>query len=437
VPKIYYESDANLERIRGKTIGIIGFGSQGHAHALNLRDSGMNVMIGLYPGSKSWQQAQQQGLRVGTVEEVAREADILMMLAPDQVQKQIYDDSIAPALKAGKMLMFAHGFNIHYNQIVPPSDVDITMIAPKAPGHKVREMFVQGIGVPALIAVHQNATESAKELALAYGRGIGSAKAGIIETTFEEETETDLFGEQTVLCGGVTALVKTAFETLVQAGYQPEIAYFECMHELKLLVDLMHEGGMAYMRYSISDTAEYGDYTRGPKIIDDHVRQNMKQVLQNIRSGAFAREWIIENQAGRPSFLALRRQNAEHMIEKVGGELRGMMPWLKAGKSAPEAPQPAPRVVQPAQAPAAPPRPAPTFSSQTTPSQAGTLGPRSMEPSSQPSSSQPSQPSQQPSSPPPLRPSIPVTGFGTEQNNNPGQTQPPGQGNDSGQRPSF
>jgi ketol-acid reductoisomerase len=329
MPKIYYENDANLELLRSKTIGVIGFGSQGHAHALNLRDSGMNVMIGLYPGSKSWQNAQMAGLRVGTVEEVARTADMLMILAPDQVQKQIYDESIAPAMQAGKMLMFAHGFNIHYNQIVVPPDVDVTMIAPKAPGHKVREMFVAGIGVPALIAVHQNASENAKELALAYGRGIGSAKAGIIETTFEEETETDLFGEQAVLCGGVTQLIKTAFETLVQAGYQPEIAYFECLHELKLLVDFIHEGGMAYMRYTISDTAEYGDYTRGPKIIDDHVRQNMKQVLQNIRSGAFAREWILENQAGQPSFRALRRQNADHMIEKVGAELRGMMPWLQ------------------------------------------------------------------------------------------------------------
>jgi ketol-acid reductoisomerase len=327
--KIYYDDDANLELIKGKTIGIIGFGSQGHAHALNLRDSGCNVMVGLYPGSKSWQQAQMAGLRVGTVEEVAREADVIMMLAPDQVQRQIYYDSIEPGLKAGKMIMFAHGFNIHFNQIVPPGDIDVTMIAPKAPGHRMREMFVSGVGVPGLIAVHQNATENAKEMALAYGKGVGCTKAGVIETTFEEETETDLFGEQVVLCGGVTALVKTAFETLVQAGYQPEIAYFECMHELKLLVDLMHEGGMTYMRYSISDTAEYGDYTRGPKIIDDHVRQSMKQVLQNIRNGAFAREWIIENQAGRPSFLALRRQNAEHPIEQVGKELRAMMPWLQ------------------------------------------------------------------------------------------------------------
>jgi ketol-acid reductoisomerase len=401
--KIYYENDANLELIRGKTIGIIGFGSQGHAHALNLRDSGMNVMVGLYPGSKSWQQAQMAGLRVGTVDEVARSADIIMMLAPDQIQKKIYDESIAPSLRAGKMLMFAHGFNIHYNQIVPPSDVDVTMIAPKAPGHKVRENFVAGIGVPAIVAVHQNASENAKEIALAYGRGIGSAKAGIIETTFEEETETDLFGEQAVLCGGVTSLVKTAFETLVQAGYQPEIAYFECFHELKLLVDMMHEGGMAYMRYSISDTAEYGDYTRGPKVIDDHVRQNMKQVLQNIRSGAFAREWILENQAGRPSFLALRRQNAEHMIEKVGADLRGMMPWLKPSKQQPAAPAP----MQPMQA-------------------------------QQQKPDEPAQPIQQvPATPAPVAPTpssmpptLPITGFGSM-----GSNEPPR--NDADQRPSF
>jgi ketol-acid reductoisomerase len=341
--KIYYENDANIDLLKGKTIGIIGFGSQGHAHALNLRDSGCDVMVGLYPGSKSWGQAQQSGLRVGTVEEVARDADIIMILVPDQAQAKVYADSIAPGLKAGKMLMFAHGFNIHYNQIIAPSDVDVTMIAPKAPGHKVREMFVEGIGVPALIAVHQNATENAQQIALAYGKGIGSAKAGVLETTFSEETETDLFGEQVVLCGGVTSLVKTAFETLVQAGYQPEIAYFECMHELKLLVDLMHEGGMAYMRYSISDTAEYGDYTRGPRVIDDHVRANMQSILNNIQSGAFAREWVLENQAGRPSFLALRRQGAEHMIEQVGATLRGMMPWL-GNKSAPTASQAAPPV---------------------------------------------------------------------------------------------
>ncbi len=327
--KIYYGSDANLELLNGKTIGIIGFGSQGHAHALNLKDSGADVMVGLYAGSKSWPQAQAAGLRVGTVEEVAGEADIIMMLAPDQAQRQIYLESIEPGLRAGKMLMFAHGFNIHFNQIVPPPDVDVTMIAPKAPGHRMREMFAEGMGVPALVAVHQNASENAKEVALAYAKGLGCTKAGVLETTFAEETETDLFGEQVVLCGGITSLVKTAFETLVAAGYQPEIAYFECMHELKLLVDMMHEGGMAYMRYSISDTAEYGDYTRGPKVIDDHVRQSMRQILGNIQSGAFAREWVLENQAGRPSFLALRKQNADHPIEKVGKELRSMMPWLQ------------------------------------------------------------------------------------------------------------
>jgi len=327
--RIYYESDANLELIRGKTIGIMGFGSQGHAHALNLRDNGCNVMVGLHPGSKSWQLVQDAGLRVGTVEEVAREADIIMMLVPDQAQRQVYYESVERGLSAGKMLMFAHGFNIHYGQIQPPPEIDVTMIAPKAPGHRMRELFTGGLGVPALLAVHQNATETAREMALAYAKGVGCARAGVLETTFAEETETDLFGEQTVLCGGVTALVKAAFETLLAAGYQPEIAYFECMHELKLLVDLMHEGGMSYMRYSISDTAEYGDYTRGPKVIDDHVKQSMKQILGNIQSGSFAREWILENQAGRPSFMALRRQNAEHPIEQVGKQLRAMMPWLQ------------------------------------------------------------------------------------------------------------
>jgi ketol-acid reductoisomerase len=252
-----------------------------------------------------------------------------MMLVPDQAQRQVYHESVERGLSAGKMLMFAHGFNIHYGQIQPPPDVDVTMIAPKAPGHRMRELFTGGLGVPALLAVHQNATETAREIALAYAKGVGCARAGVLETTFAEETETDLFGEQTVLCGGVTALVKAAFETLLAAGYQPEIAYFECMHELKLLVDLMHEGGMSYMRYSISDTAEYGDYTRGPKVIDDHVKQSMKQILGNIQSGSFAREWILENQAGRPSFMALRRQNAEHPIEQVGKELRAMMPWLQ------------------------------------------------------------------------------------------------------------
>ena len=326
--RIYYESEANLELIKGKTIGIIGYGSQGHAHALNLRDSGCNVVVGEITGSEPWRAAQEAGLSVDTADAVARGADIIIMLVPDQLQRQVYYESVERGLSAGKMLMFAHGFNIHFNQIQPPPDIDVTMIAPKAPGHRVRELFKEGLGVPALVAVHQNATETAKETALAYAKGIGCARAGVLETTFAEETETDLFGEQTVLCGGVTALVKAAFETLVAAGYQPEIAYFECMHELKLLVDLMHEGGMTYMRYSISDTAEYGDYTRGPKVIDEHVKQSMKQILGNVQSGAFAREWILENQAGKPSFLALRRQNAEHPIEIVGKELRAMMPWL-------------------------------------------------------------------------------------------------------------
>ncbi len=327
--KTYYDADADLDLLKGKKLGVIGYGSQGHAHALNLKDSGLNVKVGLQPGSKSWQLVQDAGLPVGTVEEVAREADIIMMLVPDQVQAQVYQESVERGLSAGNTLMFAHGFNIHYGQIQPPPDVDVTMIAPKAPGHRMRELFTSGVGVPALLAVHQNATEAARETALAYAMGIGCARAGVLETSFAEETETDLFGEQTVLCGGVTALVKTAFETLVAAGYQPEVAYFECLHELKLLVDLMHEGGMAYMRYSISDTAEYGDYTRGPKVIDEHVRQSMKQILGNIQSGAFAREWILENQAGRPSFMALRKQNAEHPIEQVGSELRGMMTWLQ------------------------------------------------------------------------------------------------------------
>ncbi|MCH8901241.1 MAG: ketol-acid reductoisomerase [Chloroflexi bacterium] len=327
--EIYYDKDADLSLLKDKTIGIIGFGSQGHAHALNLKDSGMNVIVGLYPGSKSWPKVEEAGLRVGNVADVAREADILMVLAPDQVQRELYEGHIEQGLSAGNMLMFAHGFNIHYDQIKPPPDVDVTMIAPKGPGHLVRRMFVDGVGVPALVAVHQNATELAKQMALAYAKGIGATRAGVLTTTFQEETETDLFGEQTVLCGGVTALIKTAFETLVEAGYQPEVAYFECLHELKLLVDFIHEGGMASMRYTISDTAEYGDYTRGPRVIDEHVRETMREILGEIQDGTFAREWILENQAGRPSFLAQRRIQAEHPIEEVGAELRGMMSWLK------------------------------------------------------------------------------------------------------------
>ncbi len=329
--EIYYDKDADLSLLKDKTIGIVGFGSQGHAHALNLKDNGMNVVVGLYPGSKSWAKAEGAGLRVGTVADVAREADVLMILAPDQVQRELYENHIEPGLSGGKTLMFAHGFNIHYRQVQPPPDIDVSMVAPKGPGHMLRKLFTDGIGMPALLAVHQNATELAKQTALAYAKGIGCTRAGVLTTTFQEETETDLFGEQTVLCGGVTALIKTAFETLVEAGYQPELAYFECLHELKLLVDFIHQGGMASMRYTISDTAEYGDYTRGPRVIDEHVRGSMRQILREIQDGTFAREWILENQAGRPSFLALRRLNAEHPIEVVGEELRGMMSWLKQG----------------------------------------------------------------------------------------------------------
>ncbi len=330
--KVYYDQDADLGLLQGKKIAVIGFGSQGHAHALNLKDSGLDVVVGLYAGSKSWQRAQEAGLPVATVAEAVRQADIIVMLAPDQNQRQIYEESIAPHLRPGQMLMFAHGFNIHFHQIVPPPDVDVTMVAPKGPGHRLRELFVQGLGTPALLAVHQDASENARPIALAYAKGIGCTRAGVIETTFAEETETDLFGEQVVLCGGVSSLVKAAFETLVEAGYQPEVAYFECLHELKLIVDLMYEGGLSYMRYSISDTAEYGDYTRGPRIIDGRVRETMKQVLAEIQSGQFAREWVLENQAGRPVFLALRERDARHPIEEVGRRLRAMMPWLKGTK---------------------------------------------------------------------------------------------------------
>jgi ketol-acid reductoisomerase len=326
--KSYYEQDADISLLKDKTIGIIGYGSQGHAHALNLRDSGCNVLVAEYPGGKAWQEAEAAGFTVLDAAKAAQKADIIVMLVPDQLQKQVYYESIEAGMTVGKMLMFAHGFNIHFHQIVPPPNVDVTMIAPKGPGHRVREIYVEGSGVPALVAIYQDHTKKAKGVALAYAKGIGCARAGVLETTFAEETETDLFGEQTVLCGGVTALVKTAFETLVEAGYQPEIAYFECMHELKLIVDLFYEGGMSYMRYSVSDTAEYGDYTRGPRVIDEHVRETMRQILKEVQSGAFAREWILENQAGRPHFLALRKQNAEHQIEQIGKGLRAMMSWL-------------------------------------------------------------------------------------------------------------
>ncbi len=329
--QMYYDKDADLSLLKDKTIGVIGYGSQGHAQAQNLRDSGLKVIIGSIPDELA-AQAKRDGFQVMSIAEAAQAADIIVMLVPDQVQRQVYYSEVEQGLKPGKMLMFAHGFNIHYGQILPPPDVDVTMVAPKGPGHRLREVFVQGSGVPALVAVQQNATETARQVALAYAKGIGATRAGVLTTTFKEETETDLFGEQTVLCGGVSALVKTAFETLVEAGYQPEVAYFECMHELKLIVDLFYEGGMKYMRYSVSDTAEYGDYTRGPRVIDERVRETMRRILTEIQDGSFAREWILENQAGRPGFMALRRQNAEHPIEQVGAELRAMMPWLKEKK---------------------------------------------------------------------------------------------------------
>jgi ketol-acid reductoisomerase len=325
---IYYDNQADLGRLKGRKIAVIGYGSQGHAHALNLQESGLDVRVGLYAGSKSWAKAEAAGLPVKTVREAAEEADIVMILTPDIGQAQLYREEIAPGMRAGKTLMFAHGFSIRFGQIVPPKDIDVSMIAPKAPGHRVREVFVQGGGTPALLAVYQDASGHAKEDALAYAKGLGCTRAGVIETTFAEETETDLFGEQAVLCGGVSALVKAGFETLVEAGYQPEIAYFECMHELKLIVDLFYQGGLNYMRYSVSDTAEHGDYYAGPKIITDETRAAMRKLLADIRSGAYAEEWIEENRKGRPWFNAKRAEEANHPIEKVGRELRRMMPWL-------------------------------------------------------------------------------------------------------------
>ncbi len=326
---VYYDQDADLSLIQDKTIGVIGYGSQGHAHALNLKDSGLSVLAGLYEGSKSWPKAEAAGLTVKTVAEVAEASDILMIVAPDTAQRDIYRQSIEPSMKAGKTLMFAHGFNIHYEQIVPPPEVDVTMIAPKAPGHRMREVFTEGSGVPGLLAIHQDASGNARDIALAYGKGVGCTRAGVLATTFKEETETDLFGEQTVLCGGVTSLIKNAFEVLVEAGYQPESAYFEVLHEMKLIVDLFYEGGLAYMRYSVSDTAEYGDYSRGPRIVDERVKDEMRQVLKEIQDGTFAREWIAENDEGRKRFLQMRAEEAEHPIEAVGKDLRAMMGFLK------------------------------------------------------------------------------------------------------------
>jgi ketol-acid reductoisomerase len=326
--KIYYDKDADLNLLRGKKIAILGYGSQGHAHALNLYNSGADVRVGLYKGSPSWPQAEAAGLRVETVAEACAEADVIMVLAPDTGQRAIYCESIEPHLAPGKTLMFGHGFNIRFGQIVPPEYVDVSMIAPKAPGHRVRELYVEGVGTPALMAIHQNASGRAREFALAYAKGIGCTRAGVIATTFAEETETDLFGEQVVLCGGVSALVESAFNTLVEAGYQPEIAYFECLHELKLIVDLMYQGGLSYMRYSVSDTAEHGDYTGGPKIITEETRATMKQMLQDIRSSAYAEEWIDENANGRPWFNERRQAARSSQIEQVGKDLRRMMPWL-------------------------------------------------------------------------------------------------------------
>ena len=329
---MHYDDDADLGLLAGRKIAVIGFGSQGHAHALNLRDSGLDVLVGLYPGSRSWASAEASGLRVGAVEDVAREADVIMVLIPDHLQREVYEKAIEPGLAEGKMLMFAHGFNIHFQQIAPPPFVDVTMVAPKGPGHLVRRVYEEGGGVPCLLAVHQDASEVARQLALAYAKGIGGTRGGVLETTFLEETETDLFGEQVILCGGLSALIKASFETLVEAGYQPESAFFETMHELKLIVDLIYEGGLARMRYSVSDTAEYGDYSRGPRIITDETRAEMRRILEEIQTGRFAREFILENMSGRSSFLAMRRRDAEHEVERVGAEMRAMMSWLNEGK---------------------------------------------------------------------------------------------------------
>ncbi len=342
---IYTDKDATLDLVRGRKVAVIGYGSQGHAHALNLKDSGVDVRVGLHEESKSRQKAQAAGLRVLTVSEAAREADLIMVLTPDEKQRKIYQEDIEPHLSAGKALFFAHGFNIHYGQVKPPEDVDVVLIAPKAPGHMVRRLFEQGQGTPALIAVQQDASGQAKALGLSYARGIGATRAAVLETTFKEETETDLFGEQTVLCGGITSLVLAGYDTLVDAGYQPESAYFECLHELKLIVDMMYEGGLGWMRHSISDTAEYGDYSRGPRIVTEETRAEMKRILREIQSGQFAREWILENQAGRPSFEKLRTEAKSHPIEEVGRRVRELMSWLRDAKKdsseAPRKPRPA------------------------------------------------------------------------------------------------
>jgi ketol-acid reductoisomerase len=330
--KVFYENDGDLKTLAGKTIAIVGYGSQGHAHALNLRDSGMKVIVGEVRPSTPQAKAKEAGFEVVDAAEAARRGDLIALLIPDHVQPKAYKEQVEPHLGKGKTLLFAHGFNIHFKFVVPPPSVDVIMIAPKCPGHRLRELFQEGIGVPALLAVEHDASGHATETALAYAKGLGSLKAGVIGTTFKEETETDLFGEQTVLCGGVSALITAGFETLVEAGYQPEIAYFECLHELKLIVDLIYQGGIKYMRYSVSDTAEYGDYTRGPMVIDAHVRETMKKILTEVQNGKFAKEWMEENAQGRKKFLEMRAHAAEHLIEKVGSELRKMMPWIQGSK---------------------------------------------------------------------------------------------------------
>ncbi len=331
--KIYYDKDANLSHLKGKKIAIIGYGSQGHAQAQNLRDSGLDVIVAELKGTENYQLALQHGFKPATAAEVSKQASLIQILAQDDVQSKLYEQDVKPNLQKGKTLVFSHGFNIHYGQIRPPQEIDVIMIAPKGPGHLVRREFVKGAGVPCLLAIHQDATKTAKKTALAYAKGLGATRAGVIETTFKEETETDLFGEQAVLCGGVTELIKAGFDTLVEAGYQPEIAYFECLHELKLIVDLIYEAGIPFMRYSVSDTAEYGDLTRGKRIITAETRREMKQMLEEVQNGSFAKEWILENQVGRPVFNALRRKEAEHPIEGVGKKLRAMMGWLQEKKS--------------------------------------------------------------------------------------------------------
>ncbi|MBW6410446.1 ketol-acid reductoisomerase [Clostridium weizhouense] len=330
--KMYYEKDTDLNLLKGKKVAVVGYGSQGHAHALNLHESGIDIVVGLYEGSKSWQKAEAVGLKVATVENASKDADIIMILLPDEKQAKIYNEQIAPNLEKGNALVFAHGFNIHYGQIVPPSFIDVFMVAPKGPGHLVRRTYTEGAGVPCLVAVYQDASGKAHDYALAYANGIGGARAGILDTTFKDETETDLFGEQAVLCGGVSELIKVGFETLVEAGYAPENAYFECMHEMKLIVDLLYQGGLSMMRYSISDTAEYGDYQVGRRIITDDTKKEMKKVLTEIQDGTFAKNWLLENQTNRPYFNARRRAEAEHPIEKVGKELREMMSWIDTAK---------------------------------------------------------------------------------------------------------